>query len=42
MTVAAKVADNSPELLSELRLVAEKYLPHSTIAFRKRVKTVLR
>ncbi len=41
MTVAAKIAKNKPELLSELRLVVEKHTPHTTIAFRKRASMVL-
>ena len=41
LTVAAKIAQNQPELLNELRLIAAKHAPHTTIAFRVRAKRVL-
>ena len=40
LTVAAKIAQNKPELLNELRLIADKHTPHTTIAFRVRAKRV--
>ena len=36
MTVAAKLAENEPELLDELRLVAAKYPQAATAGFRSR------
>jgi len=41
MTVAAKVAENEPELLDELRLVAAKYPQAATAGFRSRARRVL-
>lgn len=41
LTVAAKIARNKPELLNELRLIAEKHSPHTTVAFRVRANRVL-
>ncbi|MEJ7624705.1 MAG: hypothetical protein WKF34_11995 [Pyrinomonadaceae bacterium] len=41
LTVAARVAEHSPELLDELRLIVEKHAPHTSIAFRKRASLVL-
>ncbi len=41
LTVAAKIAKGEPELLDELRLIAGKHAPHTTIAFRKRASMVL-
>ena len=41
LTVAAQIAGDKPELLAELRLMAEKHAPHLTIAFRTRAKRVL-
>jgi hypothetical protein len=41
MTVAARIAQNEPELLNELRLIVEKHAPHTTIGFRVRAKRVL-
>lgn len=41
MTVAAKVAKDSPELLDELRLVAKKYPQVATAGFRSRAKRIL-
>ena len=41
LTVAAKIANDKPELLGELRLMAEKHAPHLSIGFRTRAKRVL-
>lgn len=41
MTVAAKIAKGSPELLDELRLVATKYPQAATAGFRCRAQRVL-
>ena len=41
LTVAARIAQNEPELLDELRLLADKHAPHMTVAFRVRAKRVL-
>lgn len=41
MTVAAKIAKHEPELLDELRLVAEKYPQADTAGFRCRARRVL-
>ena len=41
MTVAAKLAKDSPELLGELRLVATKYPQVATAAFRSRARRML-
>lgn len=41
LTTAARVADGSPELLAELRLLATTQLPHTTIGFRRRAENVL-
>lgn len=41
MTVAAKLAENEPELIDELRLVAAKYPQVSTAGFRSRARRVL-
>jgi len=41
MTVAAKLAENEPELLDELRLVATKYPQAATAGFRSRARRVL-
>ncbi len=41
MTVAAKVAKDSPELLDELRLIATKYPQAATAGFRSRARHVL-
>ena len=38
MTVAAQIAKDAPELRQELRLIAQKHAPHTTIAFRKRAE----
>lgn len=42
MTVAARVAKDKPELLNDLKLVVERYLPHSTAGFRSRARAVLK
>lgn len=41
MTVAAKLAENEPELLNELRLLAAKYPQAATAGFRSRARRVL-
>lgn len=41
MTVAAKIAKDSPELMDELRLVAAKYPQLATPGFRARSRRVL-
>ncbi len=41
LTAAARIANGEPELLDELRLLAEKHSPHTTIAFRVRARRVL-
>lgn len=41
MTVAAKLAENEPELMDELRLVANKYPQAATAGFRSRARRVL-
>lgn len=41
MTVAAKIAENEPELLDELRLVAKKYPQVASVGFRNRARRVL-
>ncbi|MEO7658644.1 MAG: hypothetical protein ABIV48_03425 [Pyrinomonadaceae bacterium] len=41
LTVAARIANGEPVLLDELRLLAEKHAPHTTIAFRVRARRVL-
>jgi hypothetical protein len=41
MTVAAKIANDSPELMDELRLVAAKYPHLATAGFRSRSRRVL-
>ncbi len=41
MTVAAKLAENEPELLDELRLVATKYPQAATAGFRSRARRAL-
>ncbi len=38
LSVAAKIAVNDPELLAELKLIADKHAPHSTVGFRARVR----
>lgn len=40
MTVAARIGKDNPELLSELKLVVDKYLPHSTAGFRSRARQI--
>ena len=41
LTAAARVAASEPELLAELRLLADKHIPHTTVAFRSRVNRIL-
>ncbi|MFM9903483.1 MAG: hypothetical protein ACKVQJ_02800 [Pyrinomonadaceae bacterium] len=41
LSVAAKLAKDSPELLDELRLVATKYPQFATAGFRSRIRRVL-
>ncbi|MGH9820580.1 MAG: hypothetical protein ACRD43_10465, partial [Pyrinomonadaceae bacterium] len=41
LTVAAKIAKDSPELLDELRLIAKKYPQAATAGFRNRARRVL-
>jgi len=41
MTVAAKIAENEPELMDELRLVAAKYPQAATAGFHSRARRVL-
>ena len=40
MSVAARIAEDKPDLLNELKLVVEKYLPHSTPGFRARARRI--
>ena len=41
LTVAAKIAKDSPELLEELRILAKKYPQKSTAGFRSRTRRIL-
>ena len=41
VTVAAKIAKSSPDLLKELRLVVKETLPHSSVALHKRAREVM-
>jgi hypothetical protein len=41
LSVAAKIAGGEQTLLNELRLLAQKHLPHTTVAFRVRARRVL-
>lgn len=41
LSVAAKIADGEQTLLNELKLLAEKHLPHTTVALRVRARRVL-
>src|SRR5260221_6195116 len=41
MTVAATIAQNSPELINELKLIATKYPQAATAGFRSRARRVL-
>lgn len=41
LTVAAKIAENEPDLMSELKLIAKKHLPHTTAAFHSRARRIL-
>jgi hypothetical protein len=40
LTVAAKIAENKPDLLKELRLLVDKHISHTTVAFRTRARKV--
>ncbi|MEO8573798.1 MAG: hypothetical protein ABI481_07495, partial [Pyrinomonadaceae bacterium] len=42
LTIAAKIADGEAALISELTAIAEKHIPHTTIALRSRARRVLR
>ncbi|HUR97512.1 MAG TPA: hypothetical protein VMZ26_05520 [Pyrinomonadaceae bacterium] len=42
LTVAAKIADGEPALIKELTAIADKQIPHSTVALRTRAKKVLK
>jgi hypothetical protein len=41
LTVAAQLARDQPELMNELRLIAEKHAPHTSVGFRTRARRVL-
>jgi hypothetical protein len=41
MAVATRIAKEEPDLMSELKLIAEKHLPRATAAFRSRAKRIL-
>jgi hypothetical protein len=41
LSVAAKIADGEESLINELRVLADKSIPHSTIALRVRANRVL-
>jgi hypothetical protein len=41
LTIAAKIADGEPALLNEITAIAEKHIPHTTVALRARAKKVL-
>ena len=41
LAVAAKIADGREALVNELRLLAEKHVPHTTVALRARARRVL-
>ena len=41
LTVAAKIADGEESLINELKVLANKSIPHSTIALRVRARRVL-
>ncbi len=42
LTVAAKIAQSEQELLSELKLVVEKHLKYTSVAFHKRAREILK
>jgi hypothetical protein len=42
LTVAARIAKSEPDLMNELRLLVSKHLPHTTVAFQRRARAVLR
>jgi hypothetical protein len=41
LTVAAKIAESEPDLMSELGLIVKKHLPHTTAAFHSRARRIL-
>jgi hypothetical protein len=41
LSVAAKIADGEPALITELAAIAEKQIPHTTVALRARARKVL-
>jgi len=41
LTIAAKIADGEPSLINEIRAIAEKQIPHTTVALRSRANRVL-
>lgn len=41
LAVAAKIADGKPSLVNELRTLAEKHVPHTTVALKVRARRVL-
>jgi hypothetical protein len=41
LSVAANLAKNEPDLMNELQLMCNKYLPTATAAFRSRARSVL-
>ncbi len=40
LTVAANIANSDPDLLAELKLLADKHSPHMTIGFRTRARNI--
>lgn len=42
MSTAARIAENEPDLLNELKLVVDKYLPHSTAGFKSRARKIFK
>ena len=40
LTVAARIAKSEPDLMNELRLIVNKHLPHSSVAFQKRAREI--
>jgi hypothetical protein len=41
LTVAARIAELEPDLLSELKLIVKKHLSHTTAAFHSRARRIL-
>ncbi len=41
LSAAARIARDEPDLLNELRVLAEKHSPHTTVAFRVRARRLL-